>query len=62
MQSWIEFWRSFLYKDTILLYLYNDSHYKDKTVLWLSYLYDENPYTWKEVYYIEYGTPGPDSI
>ena len=30
---------------------YRNSHYKDKMVSWLSYLYNGNPYTRKEVFY-----------
>ena len=32
---------------------YNDSHYKDKMVMVMSYLYKGNSYTWKDVLYIE---------
>ena len=33
-------------------YQYRDSHYKDKTVLQLSYLYKGNPHIWKDRLYI----------
>ena len=36
-------------------YLFRDSYYKNKTVSWLSYLYNENPHTWKDGLYIEAG-------
>ena len=29
-------------------YHYRDSHYKDKTVSWPSFLYNENPHNWKD--------------
>ena len=32
---------------------YMDSHYKDKGVLWLSYLYNGNPHTWKYGLYVD---------
>ena len=34
---------------------YGDSHDKDKTVSWLSYLYNGNQHTWKDCLYIEMG-------
>ena len=34
-------------------YQYRNSHCKDKTVSWPSYLYNENPDTWKDSPYIE---------
>ena len=34
---------------------YRNSHYKDKIVSWLSYLYDGNPHSWKYHLYIETG-------
>ena len=36
-------------------YIYMDSHYKDKMVSWLSYLYNGDPHTWKDCLYIETG-------
>ena len=38
-------------------YHYGDSHYKNKTVSWLSFLYNENPDP--ESFYIETGPWGP---
>ena len=35
---------------------YTDPHYKDKMVSWPSYLYNGNPYTWKDCLYIEMGS------
>ena len=37
-------------------YQYRDSHYKDKTVSWTSFLYNANLYTWKDCLYVETGT------
>ena len=34
------------YKDAV----FRNSHYKDKTVSWPSYVYDKNLHTWKNVY------------
>ena len=34
---------------------YRDFCYKDKMVAWQSYLYNENPHTWKDDLYIETG-------
>ena len=34
---------------------YRNFHYKDKTVIRLSYLYNGNPHTWKDSLYIEMG-------
>ena len=39
----------------MLSYQYRDSYYKDKTVLWLSYLYNRNYYTWEGGLCIETG-------
>ena len=36
-------------------YKYSDSHYKYKTVLQPTYLYNGNPYVWKDCCYIEIG-------
>ena len=36
--------------------MYMDSRYKDKTVLGPSYLYNENPYNWKDDSDIKTGT------
>ena len=36
-----------------LCYQVKNSHYKDKTVSWLSYLYTGNLHTWKDGLYIE---------
>ena len=43
----------------MLSYQYRNSHYKDKTVSWLSYLYNGNIHTWKHRLFIE---TGPGSI
>ena len=40
----------------MLSYQYMDSQYKDKLVWRLSYLYDENPHTWKDCLYITTGS------
>ena len=37
----------------MLFYPYRNSHYKDKTVSWLSYLYNRNHCTWKNYLDIE---------
>ena len=37
------------------LWPYRNFHYKDKIVLWLSYLYNGNPYNWIYDLYIEMG-------
>ena len=34
-------------------YQYRNSHYKDKTVSWLSYLYNEDSHIWKDYLYVE---------
>ena len=39
----------------MLSYQYRNFHYKDKTVSWPSYLYNGNPLTWKDHFYIETG-------
>ena len=36
-------------------YLHKDSHYKDNTVLGVSYHHNGSPYTWKYSLYIETG-------
>ena len=38
-----------------ILYQYRDSHYKDKTVSWPSYLYNGNSNIWKDRLYVETG-------
>ena len=40
----------------MLSHWYRNSHSKGKTVSWLSYLYKGNPFTRKDVFYIETGT------
>ena len=40
----------------MLSYQYRNYHYKDKTVYQPPYLYDENPNTWKNNFYIQTGT------
>ena len=44
-ENWGVFWSVSQYKDR--LSMYEDSHYKDKTVMRPSYLYDGNSYTGK---------------
>ena len=44
-------WPLFKYKN--YLSSYRDSHYKDKTVMELSYLSDENPILMSQYLYIE---------
>ena len=39
----------------VLSYQHRNSHFKDELVSRPSYLYDGNPYTWKDVLYIETG-------
>ena len=39
----------------MLFFQYRNSHYKGKTVWWLSYLYNGNPYSRKDGLYIEMG-------
>ena len=41
-----------------ICYQYRDPHYKNKTVSWLSYIYNGNNYIGKDSLYIE---TGPDS-
>ena len=36
-------------------YQYRNSHHEDKMAIKLSYLYNGNPYTWKDGLYIEIG-------
>ena len=43
----------------MLSYQYRNSHYKDKTVWWRSYLYNGNPHTCKDCLYIEIGVKWP---
>ena len=47
---------------TMLSDQYRHSHYKHKTILWLSYLYNGNSNTWKASLHIEIGSSAPNSL
>ena len=41
--------------DIKMSYQYRNSHYKDITISWMFYIFNANPYTWKDGLYIETG-------